>query len=632
MEWKRWKYFDKKSSSHHLEDSMSKYSTKSINNFPNSLNDSSHGKHRRNNLSPMNGSNSRSRSVSPDNWSPNRSVYANKSSYSSRTKDRDRVRDRERDKYYENKKKSLNCRLTSRSRSPIESTKSYKQNSVNNHSSHDLTSETKSSSNRRNAWSEQTSSSGRIYYYNHRTEKSQWEIPKELKKYSSNKSSADSHSYRDNRNDNKSCVTSSSNSKPYSSHELSSGYREKDSSRTKLSGGGTTTGSTSSNSNSSIRSHSKRDDELRPSADDRLANDSKRVPQQTDTRNSGINCVKRESLKSPNVSSIESSNTVSINNMNNNIKNNSNNNNNANDVNSRTHGISSTNHNYNNNSSVCAQQLLNQILSQPLSPTQTQDLKKLLMSSQGFPDMPLNFPEEALRALQQALQLTVKATDAKSQSSQLSRHRPALSSPRSGVGACSESPVSTSGHTGHHHRHRHHIPHHNQHHSHYNQTQHQSADGIRQELDLMLSRANINKSPNSEKSVISSTRHDSPPNSVTNISSAISSASLKPSVPSVPTLTPTLANFYKEELVSHVTGWQAEHAEKQAKQYSQQSHEFGSHQCTRVSAELKMARSLVRLTEIQSTLQEQRIIFATQQIKNVEEWKGQNANHSSYHS
>lgn len=33
---------------------------------------------------------------------------------------------------------------------------------------------------------------------------------------------------------------------------------------------------------------------------------------------------------------------------------------------------------------------------------------------------------------------------------------------------------------------------------------------------------------------------------------------------------------------------------------------MGSLQCTRVSAELKTARSIVRLTEIQATLQEQR--------------------------
>lgn len=42
-------------------------------------------------------------------------------------------------------------------------------------------------------------------------------------------------------------------------------------------------------------------------------------------------------------------------------------------------------------------------------------------------------------------------------------------------------------------------------------------------------------------------------------------------------------------------------------------------QLSKVCAELKMARSLVRLTDIQATLQDQRILFLRQQIKNLEE-------------
>ncbi len=38
-----------------------------------------------------------------------------------------------------------------------------------------------------------------------------------------------------------------------------------------------------------------------------------------------------------------------------------------------------------------------------------------------------------------------------------------------------------------------------------------------------------------------------------------------------------------------------------------------------VSAELKMARSLVRLTDIQATLKEQRILFIREQIRKLEE-------------
>jgi hypothetical protein len=42
-------------------------------------------------------------------------------------------------------------------------------------------------------------------------------------------------------------------------------------------------------------------------------------------------------------------------------------------------------------------------------------------------------------------------------------------------------------------------------------------------------------------------------------------------------------------------------------------------QLSKVSTELKMARSLVRLTDIQATLQEQRILFLREQIRNLEE-------------
>ncbi|KAH7982054.1 hypothetical protein HPB52_002777 [Rhipicephalus sanguineus] len=33
--------------------------------------------------------------------------------------------------------------------------------------------------------------------------------------------------------------------------------------------------------------------------------------------------------------------------------------------------------------------------------------------------------------------------------------------------------------------------------------------------------------------------------------------------PSAPSLTPSLANYYNESLIEHVTGWQADHAERQ---------------------------------------------------------------------
>uniref|UniRef100_V5HYX3 Putative ww domain protein n=1 Tax=Ixodes ricinus TaxID=34613 RepID=V5HYX3_IXORI len=131
-------------------------------------------------------------------------------------------------------------------------------------------------------------------------------------------------------------------------------------------------------------------------------------------------------------------------------------------------------------------------------------------------------------------------------------------------------------------------------------------------------------SPSSDYSAHSS-RHDSPTSSVSSLHSvggpsAQVSAVLKPTAPS---LTPSLANYYNEALIGHVTGWQADHAERQANRYSEEAHSLGSLNCTRVSAELKMARSLVRLAEIQATLQEQRTLFLRQQIKELEELKSQ---------
>ncbi|KAJ8962934.1 hypothetical protein NQ314_005651 [Rhamnusium bicolor] len=96
----------------------------------------------------------------------------------------------------------------------------------------------------------------------------------------------------------------------------------------------------------------------------------------------------------------------------------------------------------------------------------------------------------------------------------------------------------------------------------------------------------------------------SPPGSLPTLQGM--SSSLQALRPQGPTITPSLANHYRDDLVNHVRGWPAEIIEKQAQKLAEEAHIMGSIQCSKVSAELKSARSIVRLTEIQATLQEQR--------------------------
>lgn len=83
-------------------------------------------------------------------------------------------------------------------------------------------------------------------------------------------------------------------------------------------------------------------------------------------------------------------------------------------------------------------------------------------------------------------------------------------------------------------------------------------------------------------------------------------------------LTPSLSRLYKEPLIGHVLGWPAEQVERGCNRISEEAHQISSHGITKVSADLKMARSLVRLAEIQATLQEQRILFLRQQMTDLE--------------
>ncbi|XP_064202344.1 WW domain-containing adapter protein with coiled-coil-like isoform X2 [Anguilla rostrata] len=91
------------------------------------------------------------------------------------------------------------------------------------------------------------------------------------------------------------------------------------------------------------------------------------------------------------------------------------------------------------------------------------------------------------------------------------------------------------------------------------------------------------------------------------------------------TLTPTLASHFNENLIKHVQGWPAEHMEKQASRLREDAHNMGSLYMSEICTELKNLRSLVRVCEIQATLREQRILFLRQQIKELDRLKNQNS-------
>ena len=119
--------------------------------------------------------------------------------------------------------------------------------------------------------------------------------------------------------------------------------------------------------------------------------------------------------------------------------------------------------------------------------------------------------------------------------------------------------------------------------------------------------------------------HSTPSHEATNnlvnsasVSNLVSNSPLIALKPQIPALTPSLARFCKESLIGHVTNWPAEAVERSCQRINEEHLNISNLGITKVSSELKMARSLVRLAEIQATLQEQRILFLRQQSMDLE--------------
>lgn len=542
---------------------MNKYSTKRTSSNCNNFD--SFSKHRRDYTPP--GRRSHSRNSSPESWSPRGpSSYSSKTTYSRRSKERERE-----SKYYDGASKSKYMRL-SRSRSPIvhEPPKSYKNSSghsrdsssyyENNHSSSYSTMPSKR--NHFGDWTEQISSSGKRYYYNSKSETSQWEKPRDwldwerryASKYST--SSADkyaSNSYRDKYDSN------SSNPKSYAYSNDSYPNRDK----------GKDVYNSSRNLSPNYRSHNSRtkdrDSEKRTLNSSSFGDLARKSAKVNNSTSDNYSYKKTEPSSCPLKSTDSQSNILNNNHTHKNDKIDSPN---------PPSVVNNSNSNHKNSSGSSSSQKMTTNYANSNTSTQPGDLSQssellstlatLLSSGQPLTSITkllatLNI-ESASNDDILNIQKVFNAWSQKSQNSSSSNHSnsklplhsPRNSTPVSHHQATTSSPPSQS--------------------KHYSSKSHSisrhlnSGDGSRPDID-QLSKGLI-LSPtlsqvNEPKSAAISSRSENASTASTvlsTISSVINSSAAQKST------VPNLSRFkflYREDLVAHVTGWNTEQLEKQ---------------------------------------------------------------------
>ncbi|KAI2804701.1 hypothetical protein BLOT_003689, partial [Blomia tropicalis] len=578
---------------------MNNYSTKRTSN--NSF--ESYSKHRRD-YSPSR--RSHSRNSSPDSLSPRGPSSYSSKPYSRKSKDHD-------SKYYDGGSKSKYIRL---SRSPVgheSSRSSFKNHSSghsrdsyyeNNHSSYSSSKRTHFGD-----WTAVVSSSGKSYYYNGKTEVSQWNKPKEwaewemrhASKYSISSSSSEKYSnssYRDKYDHN----SSSQRSYNHSNESYSSRERHKDSYSSRH-------GSPSYRShNSKTRESEKRTtNDLKKSRD--LSNDysySNKKSESSVPKNSSdsqCNILKNNNNHNAKSEHHHESSRSSVNNSTNN-----NNNNSSNSKNKVAH-INTKSSNLQLDPTTVSSTIMTTLASLVSSGQPSLNITNLLTqftNSHGV-NVSNSLSEDAIDFLKKALDLSnsqptillnnlishIHNSKASVRNSASVSHQKSTSSPTSQPKHHSNSNTNKT-----------HQP----------TSSYRSAE--KHELDHPPKTSFF--SPESKNGC----RNENVPSSssLSTISAASSTVSQKSTVPNFQ----RFKHLYRADLVGHVSGWNSEPLEKEACELSEQVNHIGNFLCTRVSTELKNARSMVRVTEIRTTLQQQRIFFVNQQIKVIEDWKGKN--------